>query len=75
MMNRRFTLGKKIKLGRVDAGYTQKELAKLCHTFQKTLSSYERDSAIPTIPALCKISKVLDLKLDYLLEDYLKDEC
>jgi transcriptional regulator with XRE-family HTH domain len=73
-MNRRFTLGKKIKLGRVAAGYTQKELAKFCHTFQKTLSAYERDLSIPSIPALCRISKILGLNLEYLLEDFLKDE-
>lgn len=53
------SIGKQIELARVEKGYSQKELAKLCGWSQQVQSVYERDGSTPTDGRLDKIAEVL----------------
>ncbi len=61
------TLGVKIKLGRMEKGYTQKELSARASILQKNLSNYENDLTMPGADTLKKIAQALGVTTDYLL--------
>ncbi|AIY79890.1 helix-turn-helix family protein [Clostridium botulinum 202F] len=52
--------GLKLKLSRIEKGYTQKQLAEIIGISTITLQSYERCCREPRIKTMKKISKILD---------------
>ena len=72
-MTRKFSFGRKLKIARVAQGWNQTELAKRCKMSQKRISKYENDDLEPTINSLCSLSRVLCVKIEFLLEDWLNE--
>jgi len=66
-MNTR-TLGKKIKLARVERDLTQTQLAKRINAKQKSISRYETGASLPSIETLVKLAKALKKPVGYFLE-------
>ncbi len=63
------TIGEKIKKMRIEQNLTQKELAsKLNVTFQ-TVSKWENDINVPDIYTLKNIAKVLNINIEYLIDE------
>lgn len=63
------TLGEKIKNARKNAGLSQEELAvKLCVS-RPAVAKWETDKGLPDIMNLKALSKLLDVSVDYLLDD------
>ena len=54
-------LGKRIRVARVEADFTQTELANKIRAKQKSISRYETGASVPTIETLTKIAGALDL--------------
>lgn len=63
------SLGKKIKLARVELDLTQTQLAKKIGAKQKSISRYETGASSPSIETLVKIAKVLKKPAGYFLEE------
>ncbi len=63
------TLGKKIKTARKNAGLTQEQMAEKLMISRPAITKWELDKGIPDIENLKAISKLLDVSLDYLLND------
>ncbi len=57
-------LGKKIRLGRVELGLTQTQLAEKINAKQKSISRYETSVSSPSIKTLVKIAVVAGHFLD-----------
>ena len=62
-------LGKKIKIARIEKDLSQVQLAELMKAKQKSISSYETGSAVPSIETLLKISKILEKPVTYFLDE------
>ena len=62
-------LGKKIKLARIENDLNQGELAQKIGAKQKSISRYETGAALPSIPTLVKLAKVLKKPTSYFLGD------
>lgn len=62
------SIGKRIKLLRVEKGLTQKKLAELAHTDQKNISIYEKELATPSSIILRQIIIALEADPFYLLD-------
>jgi len=62
-------LGKKIRLGRVELGLTQTQLAEKINAKQKSISRYETGASLPSIKTLVKIAKVLEKPAGYFLDE------
>ncbi len=63
------TLGEKIKAARKNAGLTQEQMAEKLMISRPAITKWESDKGIPDIENLKAISKLLDVSLDYLLND------
>ncbi|MBQ8935395.1 MAG: helix-turn-helix transcriptional regulator [Oscillospiraceae bacterium] len=63
------TLGEKLKKARWDFGLSQEELAVRLGVSRQAVSKWEADKGIPDILNLKAISSLLDVSLDYLLDD------
>ena len=63
------TLGEKIKQARKNAGLTQEQMAEKLMISRPAITKWESDKGIPDIENLKAISKLLDVSLDYLLND------
>ena len=63
------TLGEKIKTARKNAGLTQEQMAEKLMISRPAITKWESDKGIPDIDNLKAISKLLDVSLDYLLND------
>jgi transcriptional regulator with XRE-family HTH domain len=63
------SIGKKIKKYRTEKGVTQTELAESIGSYQKNISTYEKDEVIPSAAIIKKIADKLEVSLDYLLSD------
>ena len=63
------TLGEKIKDARVKAGMTQEDLASKILVSRQAVSKWESDKGIPDIDNLKVISKLLNVSIDYLVDD------
>ncbi len=63
------TLGEKIKAARKNAGLTQEQMAERLMVSRPAVTKWETDKGIPDIENLKAISKLLDVSLDYLLND------
>lgn len=71
---RKFSFGRKLKIARIAIGWNQSELAKRCKMTQKRISKYENDEIEPSITSLVLLSKILCVRLEFLLEDWLKEK-
>ncbi len=62
------SLGKKIKLARVELDMNQTELAKKIDVKQKNVSMYENGTSTPSLGTMAKIAKVLKKPVDHFLQ-------
>lgn len=60
-------IGKRIKNKRKELSLTQEKLSEILEVSPSYVSEIERGSSIPSLATISKISKVLDLSLDYLV--------
>lgn len=60
-------LNKRLKIARVNKGLSQQELADKVHVGKTTIPNYETGYSEPNSETLIKISKVLDVTINYLL--------
>ena len=58
----------KLKELRKEAGYTQKQIAKMLNVTQSAYSQYENNIIEPDIKTMIKIANIFDISLDMLLE-------
>lgn len=63
------TLGEKIKAARKNAGLTQEQLAEKLMVSRPAITKWETDKGMPDIENLKALSKLLNVSLDYLLDD------
>lgn len=63
------TLGEKIKAARVQAGLTQAQLAEKLHVSRQAITKWESDAGIPDIENIKRIARLLNMSIDYLLDD------
>ncbi|MBR1749767.1 MAG: helix-turn-helix transcriptional regulator [Ruminococcus sp.] len=63
------TLGEKIKAARKNAGLTQEQLADKLVISRQAITKWESDKGIPDIQNLKALSQLLDVSIDYLLDD------
>lgn len=62
------SLGKKIKLARVELDLNQSDLAEKIGVKQKNVSMYENGTSTPSLQTMAKIAKVLKRSVDHFLE-------
>lgn len=62
-------VGKKLKEKRLEADYTQKDLAEILHVTRQTISSWEVGRTYPDLDVLIAISELYDTSLDDLLKE------
>jgi transcriptional regulator with XRE-family HTH domain len=65
------TLGEKLLLLIRGKGWTQKHVAKRLGVRPVTVSGYVRNAFLPSVDVLWKISRLLEISTDYLLDDRL----
>lgn len=62
-------LGEKIKTARKSAGLTQEQLAQKLMVSRQAVTKWESDKGMPDIENLKTISQLLNVSIDYLLDD------
>lgn len=65
----KITLGEKLKSARKSAGLTQEQLAEKLLVSRQAITKWEADKGIPDIENLKKLSKLLNISIDYLLDN------
>lgn len=63
------TLGEKLKESRKRAGLSQEQLAKKLSVSRSAVAKWENDNGMPDIENLKAIAQLLDVSIDYLLDD------
>lgn len=63
------TLGEKIKETRKSAGLTQEQMAEKLMVSRQAVTKWEADKGIPDVENLKRISKLLNVSIDYLLDN------
>ena len=63
------TLGGKIKKARTECGLTQEQLAAKMMLSRQAITKWEADKGIPDISNLKLLAKLLNVSIDYLLDD------
>ncbi len=63
------TFGEKLKEARKKAGLTQEELAELIGISRAAVAKWETDNGLPDIENLKTVAGLLDVSIDYLLDD------
>lgn len=63
------TFGQKLKAARTQAGMTQKEVADKLLVSRQAVTKWENDKGLPDIENLKTIAKLLNVSVDYLLDD------
>ena len=63
------TLGEKLKNARKTAGLTQEEMAEKLCVSRAAVAKWESDKGLPDILNLKAIAKLLDVSIDYLVDD------
>ena len=63
------TLGSKIKNARKAAGLTQEQLAEKLAVSRQAITKWESDKGIPDISNIKMLAKILNVSIDYLLDD------
>lgn len=61
------TFGERLSEVRKDHRQTQKQLADVLNVSVHTISSYEQDRSVPSIPILRRICNIYNVSSDYLL--------
>ena len=64
----RMTFGEKLKSARKSAGLTQEQLAEKLLVSRQAITKWEADKGMPDIENLKRLSKLLDISIDYLLD-------
>lgn len=67
--NKNLTFGDKMKAARKSAGLTQEQLAEKLAVSRQAVTKWEADRGLPDIENLKQIAKLLNVSLDYLLDD------
>lgn len=65
----KMTLGEKLKAARKNAGLTQEQLSEKLMVSRQAVTKWESDKGMPDIENLKKLSKLLNVSIDYLLDD------
>ncbi|MBB6697142.1 helix-turn-helix transcriptional regulator [Clostridium algidicarnis] len=60
------TIAQKIYKLRISGGYTRRNFAKICNIGYSSICKYEIGLSIPNEKNICKISKALNIDLNYL---------
>ena len=63
------TFGEKLKNARLEAGYTQEELASRLTISRAAIAKWESDRGMPDVANLQALAVVLNVSIDYLLDD------
>ena len=63
------TLGEKLKAARKSATLTQEQLAEKLLVSRQAITKWESDKGMPDIENLRRLSKLLNVSIDYLLDD------
>ncbi|MBQ3543970.1 MAG: helix-turn-helix transcriptional regulator [Lachnospiraceae bacterium] len=63
------TFGEKLKEARKGAGYSQEELANKLGVSRSAITKWETDKGMPDISNIKAISQLLNISIDYLLDD------
>ena len=63
------TLGEKLKFARKNAGFTQEQLAEKLLVSRQAVTKWESDKGMPDIENLKKLSRLLNVSIDYLLDN------
>ena len=63
------TFGEKLKDARKGVGYSQEELAEKLAVSRSAIAKWETDKGLPDINNLKMISQILNVSIDYLLDD------
>lgn len=64
----KMTLGEKLKSARKSAGFTQEQLAEKLLVSRPAITKWEADKGMPDIGNLKRLSKLLNISIDYLLD-------
>ena len=70
----RKSIGKKIKLARTNASYTQEQLAEKLSLSPRYISQIERGIAFGSATTITNICKALHINSDFLFNDLIKNE-
>ena len=60
-------IGERIKKKRIEMGYTQHELGEILGVSKVSICGYETGTRTPTVSMFLKLSKALNLPIDYML--------
>jgi len=63
------SFAEKLKAARESLDLSQAELAKRAGLSQRSITSYENENIIPRGNTMCKLARVLDVSLTYLIND------
>lgn len=63
------TLGEKLKFARKNAGFTQEQLAEKLLVSRQAVTKWESDKGMPDIENLKKLSRLLNVSIDHLLDN------
>lgn len=63
-------IGRKIKMARQQAGYSQRELAQVLKLTDKAVSAYEVGRAQPSLQVLVQLSQATNKPVSYFLDDF-----
>jgi transcriptional regulator with XRE-family HTH domain len=63
------TFGEKLKKARIEAGYTQNELANKLTVSRAAIAKWESNRGMPDVTNLKAIAETLSVSIDYLLDD------
>lgn len=63
------TLGEKLKEARKKSGLSQEQLSEMLNVSRSAVAKWETDNGLPDIENLKAISKLLNVSIDYLLDD------
>ncbi len=64
------TLGMRLKEARMNADYSQEEVAEAIGIHAVTVSKYERDAQDPNTKALAALAKFLNVSVDWLITEH-----
>jgi transcriptional regulator with XRE-family HTH domain len=65
----KMTLGEKLKSARKNEGLTQEQLAEKLMVSRQAITKWESDKGMPDIENLKQLSRLLNVSIDYLLDD------
>lgn len=63
------TLGEKLKIARKQAGLSQEQLSEKLGVSRSAVAKWETDNGIPDVDNLKILSKLLNVSIDYLLDN------